>query len=153
MTNLEAISDADLVLTLQHEFACSPERLWQAWTKPEEVACWFGPEGCTAPDAVVDFRVGGSYHFPIQNSDGSVDTVTGEYTQIDQPHHLAFTWSWVQSDGRLGQKMLINLDFEYLGGKTRLRLFQTNFINKEAQDLHKEGWSSSMNSLQKHLGL
>jgi uncharacterized protein YndB with AHSA1/START domain len=36
------------------------ERAWQAWTDPELVKRWWGPDGFTAPVAKIDFRDGGT---------------------------------------------------------------------------------------------
>jgi len=35
------------------------ERAWQAWTDPELVKRWWGPNGFSAPVAKIDFREGG----------------------------------------------------------------------------------------------
>ncbi len=47
--------------------------------------------------------------------------------------------------------MTITVDFEDLGDETRMRMTQTNFADAEARDLHNQGWSSSMISLERHL--
>ncbi len=35
-------------------------RVWQAWTDPDDVKQWWGPDGFTCPLARIDFRVGGT---------------------------------------------------------------------------------------------
>ncbi len=102
MTLINPVQEFDLVLSIDRTFKCSRARLWRAWTNAAEIAQWFGPEGCTAPGAVADVRVGGRYSFPIIGQDGSLNTVVGEYTHVEEPAHLAFTWSWIREDGRPG---------------------------------------------------
>lgn len=46
----------DLVFT--RVFDAPVERVWRAWTDPEQVMRWWGPQGFTCPLAKIDFRVG-----------------------------------------------------------------------------------------------
>lgn len=47
----------DLVIT--RAFDAPVELVWRAWTEPELVMRWWGPEGFTCPSAVMDVREGG----------------------------------------------------------------------------------------------
>ncbi|MGA7902426.1 MAG: SRPBCC domain-containing protein [Terrimicrobiaceae bacterium] len=47
----------DLVCT--RVFDAPVERVWQAWSDPEHVKRWWGPEGFSCPVARMDFREGG----------------------------------------------------------------------------------------------
>jgi uncharacterized protein YndB with AHSA1/START domain len=40
-------------------FDAPVEKVWKAWTDPEQVMQWWGPEGFTSPGAKMDFREGG----------------------------------------------------------------------------------------------
>lgn len=48
----------DLVVT--RVFDAPVERVWKAWTDPERVMQWWGPNGFTSPSAEMDFREGGT---------------------------------------------------------------------------------------------
>ena len=41
-------------------FDAPVERVWQAWSEPEQVKRWWGPTGFSCPLAEMDFRVGGT---------------------------------------------------------------------------------------------
>lgn len=47
----------DLVFT--RVFDAPVERVWNAWTDPEHVKLWWGPDRFTCPSARIDFREGG----------------------------------------------------------------------------------------------
>jgi uncharacterized protein YndB with AHSA1/START domain len=47
----------DLVVT--RLFDAPIEQVWKAWSDPEYVRRWWGPEGFTSPLATIDFREGG----------------------------------------------------------------------------------------------
>jgi uncharacterized protein YndB with AHSA1/START domain len=60
MKNTEASKGSkkqDLVLI--RVFDAPVERVWKAWSDPEDVKRWWGPEGFTCPVAKMDFREGG----------------------------------------------------------------------------------------------
>jgi len=48
-------------LTLRRTFQASRERVFRAWTSPEEMKRWKGPGDRTTPIVEVDLRVGGAY--------------------------------------------------------------------------------------------
>lgn len=46
-------------LVFKRVFEAPLERVWRAWTDPEQVMRWWGPNGFTCPVARIDFREGG----------------------------------------------------------------------------------------------
>src|SRR5207244_8707862 len=59
------------------------QRVWEAITKPEQLAHWFG----VVSD--MDFRVGGAIHFTWENEPCPY---TGRIEVIEEPHRFAFRW-------------------------------------------------------------
>jgi len=74
-------------------FAAPRERVWDAWTKPEAFARWFGPKGTRAEVHHLDLRPGGYLHSRLEAADGSVMWAKNVYREIDAPRRLV----WVQS--------------------------------------------------------
>jgi len=50
--------------------------VFEAWSKPEHMVHWFGPNGFTLPVCEMDFRVGGSYRLCMRASGGWSTTCT-----------------------------------------------------------------------------
>jgi uncharacterized protein YndB with AHSA1/START domain len=50
-----------LTLRLDRHFAASPEAVFRAWTDPQALAAWFGPEGVQTRNVEIDLRPGGRY--------------------------------------------------------------------------------------------
>jgi uncharacterized protein YndB with AHSA1/START domain len=49
------------MISLLHVFFSAPiELVWKAWTDPEYVMRWWGPDYFTSPSAKIDFREGGT---------------------------------------------------------------------------------------------
>lgn len=147
----DALPPADLppdefALRIEREFAVPPERVFDAFTDPGQVAQWWGPEGMTCPHCDVDARPGGRYRTCIRQPGGAELWVGGVYREVERPRRLVFTWAW-ETDGVPGHEMLIALSFEPTPNGTRLALLQTNFANADARDRHEHGWISSFNCL------
>ena len=50
------MTDQSPHLTLVRHFPVPPERVWAAWTDPEVVVRWFGPDAGPVHSAVIDVR-------------------------------------------------------------------------------------------------
>ena len=77
-------------ITLTRSVPAPPERVFDAWVDPAQLAAWWWPQ-LTDTTYDVDARVGG--HYRIVAAEAGL-TVEGEYTEVDRPHRLAFTWVW-----------------------------------------------------------
>ena len=48
-------------LTLKRRLNAAPEKVFAAWTDPEKIVKWFGPDPGPVKSAVLDVRTGGHY--------------------------------------------------------------------------------------------
>ena len=58
---INATSRRTLVLVVRRAINASPERLFDAWTRSEELLAWWGPRPVRCTNAEVNLRVGGRY--------------------------------------------------------------------------------------------
>ena len=58
------------------------ELVFQAWTEPERLMRWWGPNGFTTPSFTVDLRVGGVLHYRMRSPDGKDYWGIGVYREI-----------------------------------------------------------------------
>jgi len=145
----EAASD-DRVLTVSRVIAAPPEKLFEAFTVPDIMLKWWGPEGASVAEHALDIRVGGSWRTALANSMGQDRAVcSGVYTAIERPHRIAFTWAWLQADGRRGAETFVAVSFERVDRGTRLTVVQKSFASVEQRDLHGQGWNSTFNKLER----
>jgi uncharacterized protein YndB with AHSA1/START domain len=144
--------DAGRTLVISRVIDAPRALVFKVWSQPEHLARWFGPEDHSVPTCEMDFRPGGAYFFVLRSAAGKEHRLKGVYREIDPPKRLAFTWAWVDAEGSCSsQETLVELTFEEEGDKTRLTLRQALFESSEARDAHNEGWSSSLNSLERYL--
>ncbi len=140
----------DRVLRMERVFATTPQQLFDAWTKAEQLVRWWGPEGATTPHHDLDVREGGAWITTMRHEDGSENTVSGVYRIIDPPKRLVFTWAW-HNDGPRGHETEVALEFEPVDGGTRMMLEQKTFESTDMCDKHRMGWTSSFNDLARHV--
>jgi uncharacterized protein YndB with AHSA1/START domain len=139
----------DRVLKVSRVIATTPERLFDAWTKPEVLLRWWGPENAGVGEQELDIRVGGIWRTKLVNTMGGDFTCSGVYRAIDRPHRIAFTWAWTQPDGSRGHETLVDVSFEEVERGTRLTVVQQTFESAEQRDMHNQGWTSTLNKLER----
>ena len=85
-----------LMLRIERTFEASAQEVFDAWTSEEVLRRWLhaDPDWDT-PSAEVDLRVGGKLRIVMRNpEDGAEYGAVGEYTVVEPPHRLVFTWIW-----------------------------------------------------------
>ena len=123
-----------------------PDRVFRALTEPADIARWWGPHAFTTPAIELDLRVGGGYRFTMQPPDGDRFHLSGEFVEISRPSRLAYTFRWDEPtpDDR---ETMVTLTVGAVGGGTELMLRQTGFATAERLELHRAGWTDSLDKL------
>jgi len=136
------LADRELVVSRQID---APRALvFQAWTQPEHVARWWGPQGFTTIFCDMDIRVGGKYRCVMRSPQGTEHCKVGVYREIVEPERIVFTFAWEDASGNPSHELLITVTFEELGAKTLLTLRQGTFQTTDQRDSHVIGWTSCL---------
>src|SRR3954466_5885567 len=88
-----------LSLVVRRTIPATVERVFDAWTQPEQVMRWWGPRGVRCVGAELDMRVGGRYRIGNALPDGTILWIAGEFEVVEPPHKLVYSWSLGQGDG------------------------------------------------------
>lgn len=136
-----------IALSLRRTLSAPPERVFRAWTAPEELQKWWGPGEFTAPHVEIDLRVGGRFRIAMKPPQGDIIYLAGEYREVKPPHRLVFTWQW-EGDPTV---TLVTIDFLDREGMTELMLTHEKFPDQDQCDRHKEGWSLTLEKLPRAL--
>jgi uncharacterized protein YndB with AHSA1/START domain len=110
---------------------------------------WFhGRRAWETPEAKVDLRIGGAVRVVMRDPEkGDEHGGGGQYTEIDPPNRLAFTWSWDEEP----RETLIELDFEETEGVTTVRFKHSNLKDEESARSHEGGWTTCFDNLEEAL--
>ena len=140
----------DRVLQLVRHYPHPRDRVFAAWTQPEQLIKWWGPKGVHIPQYRIDLREQGEWETTMRNTDGGEFFVSGKYLEISPPARLVFTWAW-RNDGVRGHETTVTVEFTETESGTEVALTQTLFESNESRDLHNEGWDSSLDCLAEFL--
>lgn len=136
------VADRELVVS---RLIDAPRALvFKAWTQPEHVARWWGPQGFTTVHCDMDIRVGGKYRCGMRSPQGTEHYRVGIYCEIVEPERIVFTFAWEGACGNPGHELLTTVTFEERGTKTLLTLHQGTFQTTDQRDSHVAGWTSCL---------
>ena len=147
-TNNLAVTDTDQrTLVLSRMINAPRELVFEAWSHPKHLVRWWGPNDFTLPYCEQDFRVGGKYRFCMRAPDGSDHWVRGEYTHINAPSRLVFTWLREDDEGDIWCDTVVEITLEQRGTSTLLTLNQTTFATVPHCEEHGVGWNECLDRL------
>jgi uncharacterized protein YndB with AHSA1/START domain len=125
------------------------DRVYAAWTDPEQLKQWFGPENVKTRELVADARVGGTFRWDIINSEGEEMTMRGEFRELQPDKKIVFTWQWEDDEDWENHISIITVEFYDRDGGTELRLTHEQLPNEESRDGHTRGWESALDKLER----
>ncbi|HLA42852.1 MAG TPA: SRPBCC domain-containing protein [Aggregatilineales bacterium] len=146
-------------LVITRIFDAPRELVWKAWTEPEHMMRWWGPENFTSPVCKIDLRVGGKYLNCMKSPEGQEFWSTGVYREIVPMERIVFTDSFADEhgnvvsaahygmEGDIPLEMLVTVTFEDHDGKTRMTLKHVGFPVGEMSDMAEAGWNQSFDKL------
>ena len=133
-------------LTLKRRLNAPAEKVYAAWTDPEKIVKWFGPDSGPVTRAETDLRVGGHYTIAFNTENGERHQVGGVYREVVPNEKLVFTWAWHTTQER---ELLVTITVKPDGAGSILTLLHEKFFDEAARDGHKRGWSGSLDKLEK----
>jgi uncharacterized protein YndB with AHSA1/START domain len=137
-------------LRLHRDLPAPPAAVFAAFSEPDELAKWWGPEGFTIPRLEFPARVGEPYRIEMQPPEGESFHLTGEFREVEPPGRLAFTFAWEPADPD-DVETLAALSFHDAGGSTRVDFEQGPFKTEERCEVHRGGWTDSFDKLERLL--
>ena len=96
------------------------ELIFRAFTEPEHVKHWWGPNGFTNTIHEMDVRPGGIWRFIMHGPDGTDYPNKIVYVEVTPPERLVYEHSGDRPDGPVSFRSTITR--EATGGKTKVTL-------------------------------
>jgi uncharacterized protein YndB with AHSA1/START domain len=124
------------IVRIEETFAAPRERVFDAWVRPDLLARWYAPGGCTLHIEHVEVRPGGSYHWCIRNPSFGDCWTIGTYMEVTPPERLVFTAVIADAAGSPASpesqghdpawpsETVVRVTFEERGGRTVVTLEQ-----------------------------
>jgi uncharacterized protein YndB with AHSA1/START domain len=121
-TNNAAASTADREIIITRTFDAPRELVWEAWTNPEHVAQWWGPDGFTTTIEKMDVRVGGVWKHVMHGPDGTDYPNKSRFTAVIKPERIEFSHGGSRK-GDPAAQFDATWTFEALGAQTRVTIY------------------------------
>jgi uncharacterized protein YndB with AHSA1/START domain len=164
----QAMPKQNFVFKISRTFDAPRERVWKAWTDPEQVKQWFGPKGAKMLFNEIDLRPGGASRYGMEFAENKM---FGQwvYKEIKAPEKIVAIVSFLDEDGNIiahpmaptwPLKVYSVVTFHDAGGgKTRIDVEWSAY---EARDIERktfeegmagmeQGWSGSFDQLAEYL--
>ena len=140
MSDMHTAQDQTVLIT--RIFDAPRDLVFQAWTDPDQVAQWFGPDGFDTPreTVTIDLRVGGRYELGmVQKESGALFPVRYVIIALDPPRLLVLKSEPMPEMG-MHEPTVTRVEFHDHGEKTRVSLSDGPYT----QSAHAEaGWSGA----------
>jgi uncharacterized protein YndB with AHSA1/START domain len=110
---------SDREILIERVFNAPRRLVFEALTKPEHVANWYGPRVMTLTSCQIDLRVGGAWRYVVRDPAGNDFAFSGEYKEIVPPEKLVCTENFEGIPP--GHDYLVTVTLDEQDGQTKLR--------------------------------
>ncbi|MEJ7768255.1 MAG: SRPBCC family protein [Chitinophagaceae bacterium] len=137
-------------LDLSNDFNCSKEKLYSAWTEPEQLKQWWKPLGKQLVEVVNDLVEGGSVSYRFNDDSLLID---GNYEQVTNQELLVYTWNWhIKAEPVNDASYKLTVNFKGDENNSSLSIRQDGFESEESIHPHQHGWEQGLDQLKQYLG-
>jgi uncharacterized protein YndB with AHSA1/START domain len=106
-------------LTFERTFDAPRDKVWKAFTDPEQIPHWWGKHGTTTIVEEMDVRPGGKWRYINRADDRDEVAFYGEYLEVDPPQGFKWTFMFdVEGVGPMGGPE--TYIFQEADGKTKV---------------------------------
>jgi uncharacterized protein YndB with AHSA1/START domain len=150
MTSSADTSDREIVQT--RILKAPREKVWKAWTEPERLIQWWGPQGFTNTFHEISITPGGVWRFMMHGPDGVDYPNKIIFEEVKEPERLVYIHSGDDGADDITFRSIVT--FKDLGDKTELTMraiLQTKEIRDETAKYAVEGGKQTIDRLEAHL--
>jgi uncharacterized protein YndB with AHSA1/START domain len=143
----------NLKFQLSRIIRASRQRTFDAWTRPENMRQWFGPNR-TIANLEINPRKDGAYLIELEG--GPCDStiakadiapnvvISGRYVKVDPYDLLSFTWA---SNLDPSEETLVTITFKDVAEGTEVVLTHERFATELSRSRHEMGWTGALDKL------
>lgn len=139
---------SDTTLRIVRVFKAKPERVFKAFTNPEQMRTWFCPDGFRFTEIRTDLSSGlGIYFDMLHEETGHHYVFELDYTTVDPPQRIVWTSTWRDGFPTPGRETKATIEFRAVPGGTEVTLTHEGFVDKANRDDHAQGWGGGLDKL------
>lgn len=159
-TENKKANNKEIVIT--RTFEAPREKVWQAWTTPDEIEQWWGPHGFTTRVDELNFQPDGKFTYVMLDKDENEYPSSGIFKEIVEGEKIVATDEFGDSNNNeqaapegLPTGMVNTTSFEEDGNQTKISI---SIIHQSAEDRKKheemgvvDGFNQQLDKLGEHL--
>ena len=119
-TNDEAPSVDERTIVMTRTFDAPRTLVFKAWTDPQHIGNWWGPQGFTVTTHAIDIRPGGVWSFTLHGPDGVDYPNWIVYEEITAPERLVYRHGETAADDP--EQFHVTVTFAEQAGRTLLTM-------------------------------
>lgn len=137
-------------LRIERNFPADPATVFAFVTQTRHLLKWWGPEGMSLPEYVLDLTKTGPWASVMMNAEGKRFKVTGEVVAVNEPEMVELTWAWHDEDDNRGPESRVRFEIRPNGsGGTAFTLVHNGLADEDSARNHEMGWTSSLRKLER----
>jgi uncharacterized protein YndB with AHSA1/START domain len=143
---------ADKEVLITRIFDAPREQVFRAWTDPDQVAAWYGPEHVDAPREKIRIepRVGGRWELTMVRPDGSGEFAIGyDIVELVEPELIVLRSDPMPEVG-MPEGTVVRVELHDHGAKTRMTLTDGPYP-PEGRGHAEAGYNAALDKLATHL--
>ncbi len=143
--------------TVRRTIQAPLDRVWQAFTDPDEIAQWYHPGPMTTEVDAWELREGGSFDITmvaseereLEDGDPGRYRNAGTFREVEDRARIVHTWRWI--GGPDDTESLVTIELTEVEAGTEILLTHTKLPNRETVEDHADGWVGCLENLAAHL--
>jgi uncharacterized protein YndB with AHSA1/START domain len=141
------MSETAVEVLITRIFDAPREQVFRAWTDPDEVAAWYGPEHMDTERVNIDLRVGGRYELVMVQRGGGAEFPVGyEIVELVEPELLVLRSDPMPEMG-MHEPTVTRVELHDHGDKTRMTL--TDGPYPAGRGHAEAGWNAAFAKLER----
>ena len=152
MSDSIPVTAADQEVLITRIFDAPRDQVFKAWTDPDELAAWYGPEHMETPrDRInIDLRVGGRWELTmVQRAGGAEFSIGYEILELVEPELIVMRSDPMPEMG-MHEQTVVRVEFHDHGDKTRITL-SDGPLPPAGRGPAEAGWSAALDKLSRHV--
>jgi uncharacterized protein YndB with AHSA1/START domain len=150
-------------VNVAREFDAPVDRLWRAWTEPDDLLHWWGPAGFECTRAIADVREGGRIFVTMKapaEYGGFEQHSTWNITHLEPLRTIAYVFTFADEGGnritpeQAGIPPGVPADGQHEvrltdagDGRSRLAMTERGYTTAEARDLSQQGLEQCLDKM------
>jgi uncharacterized protein YndB with AHSA1/START domain len=143
---------AERTIVIERELDAPRDLVWHAWTDPDEITKWWGPEHFTTPrDRIeIDLRPGGVFRMTMVGPDGEEYPSDGHFGVVEPPERLSFGEE--ATDHPMIESSATTVEFLELDAeRTKVVITSRMVCAAELVEMAEAGWGTQLDKLERLL--